>query len=89
MRKAVSYLTIMPGSARKPAAYSKVSVKSQTVLPRAVRDTLGVRPGDMLRYRMTEKGMLIDKAPANEADDPFAAFSEWSSEADEKAYADL
>jgi hypothetical protein len=31
---------------------------------------------------------MIDKAPA-EADDPFAAFSEWSSEADEKAYAEL
>lgn len=88
-RKAVSYLTRMPRSARKPAAYSKVSVKSQTVLPRAVRETLGVRPGDTLRYRMTDAGVLIDKAPANEADDPFAAFSEWSSKADEKAYADL
>ena len=31
---------------------------------------------------------LIDKAPA-EADDPFAAFTEWSSEADEKAYGKL
>lgn len=79
----------MARSARKPAAYSKVSVKSQTVLPRAVRETLGVRPGDTLRYRITENGVLLDKAPANEADDPFAAFSEWSSEADEKAYADL
>lgn len=79
----------MPHSARKPAAYSKVSVKSQTVLPRAVRETLGVRPGDTLRYRLTEAGVLIDKAPASEADDPFAAFSEWSGEADEKAYADL
>jgi hypothetical protein len=25
----------------------------------------------------------------NEADDPFATFSEWSNEADEKAYGDL
>lgn len=72
----------------KPSAFSKVSVKSQTVLPRAVRDKLGIKPGDTLRYRMTDDGVLIDKAPA-EADDPFAAFSEWSSEADEKAYADL
>ncbi len=73
---------------RKPAAFSKVSVKSQTVLPREVRERLGIRPGDILRYRLTEEGVLIDKAP-NEADDPFAAFSEWSSEADEKAYAKL
>ena len=30
-------------------------------------------------------GVLLDKAPANEADDPFATFTEWSNEADEKA----
>jgi antitoxin PrlF len=73
---------------RTPAAFSKVSVKSQTVLPRAVRAKLGVKPGDTLRYRLTDEGVLIDKAP-NEADDPFATFSEWSSEADEKAYGKL
>ena len=72
-----------------PAAYSKVSVKSQTVLPHAVRQRLGIRPGDTLRYRLTVDGVLIDRAPANEADDPFASFSEWSGAADEKAYADL
>ena len=72
----------------KPTAFSKISVKSQTVLPREVRDKLGVKPGDTLRYRLTADGVLIDKAPA-EADDPFAAFSEWSSAADEKAYAGL
>jgi antitoxin PrlF len=73
---------------RTPAAFSKVSVKSQTVLPRAVRAKLGVKPGDTLRYRLTDDGVLIDKAP-KEADDPFATFSEWSSEADEKAYGKL
>jgi len=70
------------------AAFSKLSVKSQTVLPREVRNLLGIKPGDTLRYRLTAQGVLIDKAPA-EADDPFAAFSEWSGEADEKAYAGL
>lgn len=73
---------------RTPASFSKVSVKSQTVLPRAVRAKLGINPGDMIRYRMTDDGVLIDKAPA-EADDPFATFAEWSSEADEKAYGEL
>ena len=75
--------------ARTPAIFSKVSVKSQTVIPREVRERLDLKPGDTLRYRVTEDGVLLDKAPASEADDPFAAFSEWSSEADEKAYADL
>ena len=59
------------------------------MIPREIRDTLGLRPGDTLRYRLTEQGVLLDKAAANEADDPFAAFSEWSSAADEKAYGGL
>jgi antitoxin PrlF len=72
-----------------PSAFSKVSVKSQTVIPRAVRKRLGLKPGDRLRYRLTENGVLLDKAPPNATDDPFAPFSEWSSEADEEAYASL
>jgi antitoxin PrlF len=74
---------------RAPTAFSKVSVKSQTVIPREVRKRLALKPGDTLRYRVTDNGVLLDKAPANEVDDPFVAFSEWSSEADEKAYGDL
>ncbi len=74
---------------KKPTAFSKVSVKSQTVIPREVREQLGLQAGDTLRYRLTSEGVMIDKAPVNEADDPFATFIEWSSEADEKAYANL
>jgi len=78
----------MTSSASKSASFSKVSVKSQTVLPRAVRSQLGIKPGDTLRYRVVENGVLIDKA-VKEVDDPFASFSEWSGEADEKAYGKL
>jgi len=74
---------------RAPTAFSKVSVKSQTVIPREVRKRLALKPGDTLRYRVTDNGVLLDKAPPNEVDDPFVAFSEWSSEADEKAYGGL
>src|SRR3974390_116824 len=83
--KTVSQITIMNRQTRRPLVYSKVSVKSQTVIPREVRERLGLKPGDTLRYRVTDNGVLLDKAPAVEVDDPFAAFSEWSSEADEKA----
>jgi AbrB family looped-hinge helix DNA binding protein len=75
--------------ARTPSIFSKVSVKSQTVIPREVRERLGLKPGDTLRYRVTDDGVLLDKAPTTEADDPFASFSEWSGEADEKAYGNL
>ena len=73
---------------RAPTAFSRVSVKAQTVLPRAVREALAIRPGDTVRYRFTGKGILIDKATAD-ADDPFAAFSEWSGRHDEDAYGEL
>ena len=37
----------------KSTAFSRVSVKSRTVLPRAVRKQLGLKPGDTLRDRLT------------------------------------
>ncbi len=75
---------------RAEAAFSRISVKSQTVLPKQVRETLAVLPGDTLRYRFTDAGVVIEKAaPSNEADDPFAAFAEWRGADDEEAYGDL
>jgi antitoxin PrlF len=73
---------------RQPTAFSKVSVKIQTVIPREVREKLKLKPGDTLRYRVTDYGILLDKATET-GDDPFASFSEWTSEADEKAYGAL
>jgi len=67
------------------AAFSKVSVKGRTVIPLEVREQLKLKPGDTLRYRVTDDGVLLDKA-TNAGDDPFVSFSEWTSEADEKAY---
>jgi AbrB family looped-hinge helix DNA binding protein len=70
---------------RRPAAFSKISVKGQTVIPREVRQRLKLKPGDTLRYRMTDHGILLEKA-TEAGGDPFVAFSEWTSEADERAY---
>lgn len=56
------------------------------MIPREVRERLDLKPGDTLRYRVPDAGVLLDRAPANEADDPFATFSEWSNETDAKAY---
>lgn len=69
--------------------YSKMSVKSQTVLPREVRDRLRVGPGDRLRYVIDEQGVRIEKGTVHDEDDPFATFSEWAGEADEEAYGNL
>jgi antitoxin PrlF len=70
-------------------AFSKVTTKSQTVIPREVREQLGILPGDRLRYDMTSDGIKIRKAERALEDDPFAVFTEWSGEADEKAYGSL
>lgn len=67
---------------------SKVTSKSQTVIPSVIRQKLGIGPGDTLRYVETADGIMIEKARTIE-DDPFATFSEWATEADDKAYADL
>lgn len=69
--------------------YSKLSVKSQTVLPREVRERLQIKPGDRLRYLIDDKGVRIDRVSGRDDDDPFATFTEWTSEADDEAYADL
>jgi antitoxin PrlF len=70
-------------------AYSKITAKSQTVIPREVRERLGLKPGDRVRYSYSAKHVTIDKAEKRADDDPFAVFNEWSSEADEKAYGEL
>jgi antitoxin PrlF len=70
-------------------SYSRLSVKSQTVLPREVRERLGVKAGDRLRYRLTERGVLLEKAPPEMQDDPFATFTEWASADDDEAFAGL
>ena len=69
--------------------FSKITSKSQTVIPREVRAKLGLKPGDRLAYSMTEKGVFIKKAKTGVEDDPFAVFTEWTSAADDEAYGDL
>jgi len=70
-------------------AYSRVSVKSQTVLPREVRDRLGIKAGDRLRFRITDRAVILERASPEVQDDPFASFAEWASADDDEAFANL
>jgi antitoxin PrlF len=68
---------------------SKLTSKSQTTIPLPVRDALGVGPGDQLAYTIEGERVILTKSTKIPADDPFATFSEWSSDADREGYAGL
>ena len=38
---------------------SKITIKGQTTLPKPVRDSLEVKPGDKVRYVILDEGVLI------------------------------
>ena len=67
---------------------ARLGVKAQVVLPKPVREALGLRPGDEFAFVIRDGEVRVVRAPA-EGDDPFACFTEWASEADRKGYADL
>lgn len=69
---------------------SKLTSKAQTTIPQPVRAALRLEPGDELLYQIDEGRVILTKAGRGGlTDDPFRAFSEWSSDADTKAYAKL
>ena len=68
---------------------SKLTAKAQTTVPQAVRVALGLQAGDEIAYRIEGGQVILSRAVMGKADDPFHTFTEWDSEADRRAYADL
>ncbi len=68
---------------------SKLTTKAQTTIPQPVRAALRLGPGDALAYVIDEGRVILTKASGGAAEDPFATFGEWDSEADRRAYGDL
>jgi antitoxin PrlF len=68
---------------------SKLTSKAQTTIPLPVRNALRLGRGDELAYAIKGERVILTKAAKAPADDPFATFNEWSSEADRKRYAEL
>ncbi len=66
-----------------------MSSKGQTVIPKAVREKLGLKTGDLIRFRIGEKGAVTLAKVKPAEDDPFASFGEWTSDEDEKLYGRL
>ena len=68
---------------------SKLTSKAQTTIPLPVRNALHLGPGDELAYAIDGDRVILTKSTKTPADDPFATFSEWSSEDDRQGYAGL
>ena len=68
---------------------SKLTSKAQTTIPQPVRTALHLKEGDEIAYVIEGDRVVMTKATAKLADDPFGTFGEWSSDADRRAYADL
>lgn len=71
------------------AASARLSTKAQLVIPKRIRDRLGIGPGDRVLFVEREGEVVIRPVPREAAEDPLAVFTEWSGEADERAYDDL
>jgi AbrB family looped-hinge helix DNA binding protein len=72
---------------------SKLSRKCQVTIPKAVRDALGLAPGDLVAYETGENGETVIRRV-----DPFDVayhsalentLAEWMSPEDEEAFSDL
>ena len=68
---------------------SRLSSRSQTVIPKPIRERLGIGPGDLIAFEERAGEIVIRPVRASAGEDPFATFTEWSGEADEEAYAGL
>lgn len=52
---------------------STVTVKGQVTIPREIRRLLGVKPGDRVRFRERENGVVIERQDSR-IEAPFGAF---------------
>jgi len=67
----------------------KLDRNGRTTIPVNVRDMLGMRSGDELVYVFGGERGWLARAEPHSANNPFALFEEWDSEADRAAYANL
>jgi antitoxin PrlF len=69
---------------------SRLDARARTVVPKAVRQALDIRPGDQIGYTI-RNGWVVLTAMGKRLsqEDPFACFGEWASQADTEGYASL
>lgn len=71
---------------------SKVTQKYQATIPQAIREKLAIQKGDRIIFEIENEKVVLKKLSPLDweyLEAVSATLSEWSSEADEKAYSDL
>lgn len=68
---------------------SRLSSRSQTVIPKPIRDRLSIGPGDRIVFEEWAGEIVIRPVRAPPGENPFATFTEWAGAEDEEAYAGL
>ena len=72
--------------------YGKLSSKGQVTVPKAIREELGLKPGDLVAYIVRDGAVRLERV------DPFdaayhaamsQALEEWARPADDEAFRDL
>jgi|GEM_PF-5809186 len=66
-----------------------VSSKGQTVVPAAIRKQFGIEAGTVLDWDIRDNEIIIRPVTSRDQDTSLAAFKEWGTDADDKAYANL
>lgn len=67
-------------------ARSTITSKGQTTIPLAVRQRLGLQPGDEIAFREEGDRIVVLRVTPEGGEDPFVSFDEWAGDADERAY---
>jgi antitoxin PrlF len=68
---------------------AKITAKHQITLPKEVREALKAERGESIEFSIQAGEIVVRKARKDRQDDPFLLFTEWSSAADDEAYAEL
>ena len=71
---------------------SRISIKGQITIPKRVRDSIGLRPGDSVAYEIGDGVAIIRKAEPLDVEYHralTATLSEWNTPADDEAFRDL
>lgn len=68
---------------------ARLGARSRVVIPKHVRERLCVGPGDLVEFVVRADAVLVRAVRTGAESDPFAAFTEWSGNADARAYREL